>query len=55
MPVRVSRLTRVALKPFARRIAAGEQLKPRFDRILHEHRKLLRDLVRELLSQKEQP
>ena len=55
MPVRVSRLTRVALKHFAKRMAAGEQLMPRFNIILHEHRKLLRDLVRDLLSQKEQP
>lgn len=38
---------------YARRIASGEQMKPRFDRVLHEHRKLLMELVRErLLSRK---
>jgi hypothetical protein len=48
MPVRVGKLMREAMGHYARRIAAGEQLKPRFDRILHEHRKVLRELVRKV-------
>jgi hypothetical protein len=49
MPVRVGKLMREAMGNYARRIAAGEQLKPRLNRLLHAHKKLLRELVRERL------
>jgi hypothetical protein len=48
MPLRVGKLKRSALTHFAKRMTAGEQLKPRFDRLLRENGKLLRELVREL-------
>lgn len=53
MPVRVGKLMREAMGHYARRIASGEQLKPRVNRLLHEHRKVLRGLVRELLLKRE--
>jgi hypothetical protein len=53
MPVRVGKLMREAMGHYARRIASGEQLRSRFDGIRHKHRKVLRELVRELLSKQE--